>query len=346
MKIQELYINNFKSLVDFKLVTPNSFSVFVGPNGAGKSNIFEALEYVNCNYRFGWSTADHMFGGVRDYLNCNSTVKNHSGRKGLTCKINFLEAIDIQTLDFDCDFQDNEIAVFSGVTRIFSPEKLQDLEKSDSNFFQVLNQFYNRFSRLFVRTGNKKLNTDDNSRLSANADNLEKVLKRLLHDATKREEILDWLRLFVPELENIEVHSDNIGGTDTLLVREKNIEKPLRKNLISDGTYNILALLTAIYQSDEPQFLCIEEPENGLNPYVVKELVNLCREACEKMGHTIWLNTHSPTLVAELKPEELILIDKKDGITRAKQFTQEEKLFGLSIDEAWLSNALGGGLPW
>gem|GEM_PF-6184355 len=31
MKIKRLYINNYKSLVNFELVEPNSFSVFVGP---------------------------------------------------------------------------------------------------------------------------------------------------------------------------------------------------------------------------------------------------------------------------------------------------------------------------
>lgn len=330
MKIQELYINNFKSLVDFKLVNPNSFSVFVGPNGAGKSNVFEALEYVNCTNKFSLDTLDKMFEGASDFLN-NNCLCNIDEICSLKFNIKFLGIDQYLTV---------ENTYSSGLNK---QDKYWNYASSTNSPFS---EFHTTFSRIFIKIGRKRLNTEDNVWLSANADNLEKVLKRILQDQTKREEILDWLRLFVPELENIEVHSDNIGGTETLLVREKNIEKPLRKNLISDGTYNILALLTAIYQSDEPQFLCIEEPENGLNPYVVKELVSLCREACEKMGHTIWLNTHSPTLVAELKPEELILIDKKDGITRAKQFTQEEKLFGLSMDEAWLSNALGGGLPW
>ncbi|HVA98121.1 MAG TPA: AAA family ATPase, partial [Bacteroidia bacterium] len=43
MKIREINIKNYKSLVNFKLSSPNAFSVFVGPNAAGKSNIFEAL---------------------------------------------------------------------------------------------------------------------------------------------------------------------------------------------------------------------------------------------------------------------------------------------------------------
>ena len=82
-----------------------------------------------------------------------------------------------------------------------------------------------------------------------------------------------------------------------------------------------------------------------LNPYVVKELVNFFRTACEEKGHYIWLNTHSQTLVRELKPEELILVDKTKGATQIKQL--KNKTFeNLKMDDAWLTNTLGGGLPW
>ena len=148
------------------------------------------------------------------------------------------------------------------------------------------------------------------------------------------------VKLFVPGFKAVE-----IDDRDELHWFEQSSPDYFTKDLISDGTYNILALLTAVYQSEQPQFLCIEEPENGLNPKVVKELVNLCRYACEEFGHFIWLNTHSQTLVSELTPDEIILVDKKEGATQMKQIKGME-LHGLPMDEAWLSNALGGGLPW
>ncbi len=75
-------------------------------------------------------------------------------------------------------------------------------------------------------------------------------------------------------------------------------------------------------------------------------MVEFFRKQCEEKGHVIWLNTHSQTLVKALKPEELILVDKKNGETTIKQFSKDYKLYSLDMDEAWLSNALGGGLPW
>ena len=130
------------------------------------------------------------------------------------------------------------------------------------------------------------------------------------------------------------------------MIYQKHYERPFNKELISDGTYNIIALLTAVYQSDEPEFLCIEEPENGLHPKVIKQLVNFFRDACEEKGHYIWLNTHSQTLVSVLEPKEIILVDKVNGETQIKQFDKDFNLHGFVMDEACLTNALGGGLPW
>ncbi|MDZ7934450.1 MAG: AAA family ATPase [Emticicia sp.] len=114
------------------------------------------------------------------------------------------------------------------------------------------------------------------------ASNLEKVLKRLLDNPEKREEISEWLDLFLPEFDRIEVQKSEFSSSENLLIYQKHYERPFNKELISDGTYNIIALLTAVYQSDEPQFLCIEEPENGLNPYVIRKLVDFFRNACDE----------------------------------------------------------------
>ena len=74
-------------------------------------------------------------------------------------------------------------------------------------------------------------------------------------------------------------------------------------------------------------------------------MVTFFREQCRDKGHYIWLNTHSQTLVNQLNPEEIIVVNKEDGITKANQI-KTKNLHGLSMDEAWLTNTLGGGVPW
>lgn len=342
MKIKKLHIKNFKSIADLEIIEPNSFTVFVGPNGSGKSNIFEALEFY-LKYRDETNSIG-LFGG-EDYISKIDNPRVFSFETDdWSLKIDsFEEKAFLEYLNnlSEKDIEKNALSLQS--------EEFQQLS-DDHPIKKVLskNNFYKKqFSRLFIKNKDKqKVNYSDNLTLSFSAENLEKVLKRILKEKPKKEEILDWLRLFIPEFDDVFIESSELSRTDTLIVKEKFSSKYFTKDLISDGTYNILALLTAVFQSDEPQFLCIEEPENGLNPKVIKELVSLFRYACEEKGHYIWLNTHSQTLVSVLEPHEIILVNKKQGSTQIKQLKKDLNLYGLPMDEAWLSNALGGGLPW
>ena len=46
MKIKSFYINNFRSLVDFKIVNFDDTTIFYGENNAGKSNVLNALTTI------------------------------------------------------------------------------------------------------------------------------------------------------------------------------------------------------------------------------------------------------------------------------------------------------------
>ncbi len=331
MKIKRLVIENFKSIERIELIEPNPFTVFVGPNGSGKSNIFEALEFWNLSRKK--YEARSLFGGPQNYL------RRQRQRDRLYFQVQFDGA------KLENTFSEGR-EVLNALAQMRESEHLSIESEDIDNTFQQkkpdeYNQFIKNFARFFVKNDLLvKLPLNDDQRLSLSAKNLEKVLKRILAVNTLRDEIFEWLELFVPGFRAVE-----IDDRDELHWFEESTPDYFTKALISDGTYNILAILTAVYQSDQPQFLCIEEPENGLNPKVVKELVNLCRYACEEFGHYIWLNTHSQTLVSQLTPDEIILVDKKEGATQTKQI-KGMNLHGLPMDEAWLSNALGGGVPW
>jgi len=202
------------------------------------------------------------------------------------------------------------------------------------------------FSRIFLNNPNinKEIFKDD-KKLLPDGSNTNRVLGRLLKDLAQRDDIVEWLQFVIPELQDIKVKQNELTGEDYLTIFEENSSTPFTGNLISDGTRNSVSLITALYQSDEPQFLLIEEPENGLNPKVIKEFVQICREFVKEKGHTIWLATHSQTLISEIGPEEAILVFKENGVTRLKLF-QDLKFYNLKMDDAWLSNVLGGGIPW
>jgi predicted ATPase len=336
MKIKSLQIKNFKSIEDIVLTEPNPFSVFVGPNGAGKSNIFEALEFVTYLSQMPPNGALKYFGEPKDLLK----TKNFAFE--IDFGINPSSYIQLDQFDDTTGKISNAVKTrnFLGNEAYYVKNVAFDYETDDYN------QFFKRSGRVFLGNKSKRTPTyDDNVRyVVADGSNVEKVLKRLFETDVIKEEIVEWLRILIPEFKDIQIRTSELGGEVSFSIFEKSTNKPFPKYLISDGTKNILALLTAVYQSDEPQFLCIEEPENGLHPHVIEAMVRIFRNACKEKGHYIWLNTHSETLVRQLTIDEIIVVDKKEGSTRVRQF-QGQDLFGLDMDEAWLTNALGGGLP-
>lgn len=319
MFINQLNIKNYKSLYDVTLEFPNKFSVFVGANSTGKSNVFEALDFANKAILLK-EKAISIFGGASEIASYNTTEP-----------FEFLLKTD----------EKNNILFNSSLVKDVKLNLKVNNENSD-----YFHPFIENFSRIFIKkTSADNIKIEDDSKLSLDAHNLEKVLSRLLNDDSTREEIFDWLHLLLPEFKEIKVDVSPLSGKEELLLFENAYSKPFSGKLISDGTWNILSLLSAVYQNKNPQFICIEEPENGLNPKVIKELVNLFRNMCNEYGHHIWLTTHSQSLVSELNQEEIIVVNKVNGKTFLKQ-VNDMNLHGLKTDEAWLSNVFDGGVPW
>lgn len=335
MNLSKLLIENYKSISRVEIDHPNAFSVFAGPNASGKSNIFEAIQFaVTLSQQYGIDTARAL-----------GNIIPHRNESLLPIFKAFFGTLESA---YTINAYDSKAKTFSFIHSSFLQIGTKGGAAGVTNYEESPGyiQFYRGFSRIFIKNDDlDKRKDNDDFRLSLAARNLEPVLKRVLTDPNKKEEIFEWLQLFIPGFEKLDIRSSDGGEGDELLVFEKGNSKPFTKTLISDGTFNIIALLAAVYQSDEPQFICIEEPENGLNPKVVKELVTFFREQCEEKGHYIWLNTHSQTLVRELTTKEIIIVDKKDGETKIKQI-QDMNLHGLKMDEALLSGAIGGGIPW
>ena len=238
MKLEKLHIKNFKSLVDLEIIKPNPFTVFAGPNGAGKSNIFEALEFGAGSVTF--------VGGYH---------KIFGSKEDLVSRI---ISDDIIEFSFTIDPVGTWIKTYDFRDLSFGMKLGEDHDLKNIKHSGIDNFWLTRFSRIFI--GNRKelkLFLKDDTNLVLDGSNLERVLKRLLEDENKREDISEYLEMFLPGFRQKEIHSDTLSGNDTILIYEKCINKPFTKDLISDGTYNILCLLTALFQSDEPQFLCI-----------------------------------------------------------------------------------------
>lgn len=124
---------------------------------------------------------------------------------------------------------------------------------------------------------------------------------------------------------------------------------------VSDGTILLTSFLTLQYQSPPISLVAIEEPERGLHPYLLEQLVAFLRGLTRGEGGRapiqVVLATHSPELLEYLEPQEVRFVgrDPQTGSTTVKSVPSNDPdwpryfaEYRESLREAWLSGSLGG----
>lgn len=112
---------------------------------------------------------------------------------------------------------------------------------------------------------------------------------------------------------------------------------------ISDGSLIILAFLTVANLPKPPSFILVEEPENGIHPKRLKQVLELLRGLTEREEPIqVIITTHSPYVLDFLKPEEVTLCQRAtDGfITTARLSdspTVREQIDIFGLGEIWTS---------
>ena len=107
----------------------------------------------------------------------------------------------------------------------------------------------------------------------------------------------------------------------------KRIEIP--KEHLPDGLIKALVILTALEQ--KPTILLIDEIENSLHPDLLEFIVNVLKEE----NVTIFITTHSPTVLNLVDPEEIWICkptDEEIKIKNATEFKSKEELL-KELDE-------------
>lgn len=103
------------------------------------------------------------------------------------------------------------------------------------------------------------------------------------------------------DITQIDVYADDFQRI-SVTATDQHGKKFLAENL-SEGTRRIIALSALYLRSVGVKTLLLEEPENGLDPRVMKELLSLLRDystnphGTKKLSRQVICTTHSPTLI-------------------------------------------------
>ncbi|MGF1657032.1 MAG: AAA family ATPase [Verrucomicrobiales bacterium] len=147
-------------------------------------------------------------------------------------------------------------------------------------------------------------------RFAVDGSNLPQVLRELKKDKPSWSGWLDHVGTVLP-IKDIEV--EEIESTRSLfLVVEYKSGHRVNSWHLSDGTLRLLALTLLAYIKNPGAVYLIEEPENGIHPQAIEAVFQSLSALDE--GQAL-VATHSPVLVAQVSPEQLLCFSKSGDQT-------------------------------
>jgi ABC-type branched-subunit amino acid transport system ATPase component len=161
------------------------------------------------------------------------------------------------------------------------------------------------------------------------------------------DEIRNAIRRLFPSIKRIGVTTSSTSSRKLLALEGELVDGCLfDASEMSEGLLYFLAYSLVPYLSPV-SVLLIEEPENGLHPARIQEVIRSLRAFAETTGTQVLMATHSPLVVNELTPDEVSVVTKasvEEGtkVTRIKDTPNFEKRFRVyTTGELWLAYADG-----
>lgn len=181
----------------------------------------------------------------------------------------------------------------------------EDERFARANWFR--SQFVDRLQRIVLHS-EKMLEPSSplkQRRFAVDGSNLPQVIQDLQKDRPSYEGWLDHLQSIFP-VQAIEVHEK---PEDRRLFFDVVYGTGLRVHSwqLSDGTLRLLALTMLAYVPGEQATYLIEEPENGVHPQAIETVY---QSLSGLDGGQVLVATHSPVLVAQVTPAQLLCFAK------------------------------------
>lgn len=359
--ISQLTIHGFKSiqrLDDFPLTNLN---VLIGANGSGKSNFVSYFQFLQQMREQRLQLLARRQGGADRILSYG--VKNTSQLSSLIDFGDYSYRFDLEpTLNVDDSFVFAQEAIYNAnqpelqwqdLGSGHTEAKLSSMLLEDSKVGQDL---YHSIGRWRVYHFHDTSNTAGVKRLSAvhdyaylrpDASNLAAFLYHLQQSSSNHyTQIVKTVRLAIPFFDDFLLKPQTLPTEEQqirLLWKQKDSDYALWPSQLSDGSIRFICLVTALLQPDPPSTIIIDEPELGLHPYAITLLGGLLRSAATRMQ--VIVSTQSVPLVNEFSLQDLIIVEREQGVTVFKRLEEDDFnrwLEDYSVGELWEKNILGG----
>jgi len=297
--LKRVKIKNFKSFRDFEIEF-DKFNCIVAPNNAGKSNLIEAFRFLSLAYN-NINLAIEEFGGFDNIRNI---------------------FLDEENVYFEVELLIKNKRYVSSIN--VSP-KVSNILYFNLGNEEANEQFQNMFYAYSFYPEIIKNTLKGGNTLRYDGTNLVEVLNFIKDKYPENfENISSSLIGIVEELDEMDIQKDLIGR-NMLVLKEK--DKFLPFNIVSDGTINLLAIVTALYEPIAKKMISFDEIEKHLHLKAIDYILELLKSSEKQVIFT----TQSSEIINNLeKNDNLILLYRDyDGFTKAisaKQIPNFEKV--------------------
>jgi len=351
--LRRLEVKNYKSLKKVEIQL-EKFNTLIGLNASGKSNFIDCLAFLSESIQVFPSLAPLFerrggFGRVAFQGEEHITLKaifqdgNHKSEYYLRCAGESVEErhlrVNGRMIIQERSGAGNYVSK-EGEEKSFSVP-WTELAGKVSNDYALRHMSRWRFYSFTVPSIRRENSARKQLNLERDGSNLAQVLLTLKTERPKTfSAIEEVLKLAIPEVEELLTPLTEEGNT-YVAIQEKGFA-PFDYHQVSDGTLRLLAYITAL--NLDVDLICFEEPENFVHP----QLLRLLAEILKKSDKQIVLSTHSPYFLDHLEPEDLIIVEKKDGKTKLRRVEAEKQKKeiqnlleeGIPLGEAYYSGAI------
>jgi predicted ATPase len=347
-RLSAINLQRFKAAFEPGVITLLPFTVLIGKNGSGKSTLIEALQWIDATLRQDAVNASARYFGVHDLIN----LRSRGLRPFFAIKLEW--ALDKKTLNYEIRVEEDDdhttprIATEElstekkkGRTVVLSGPESSDrlsLQRATGSPAENLQEFWRyavflRLSPNRMAEGSLSRRTSTAPLLDEEGQNLPALLNELNNE--QRANLIDAVKSVLPHMEDVTVSKPSAGRSERVhyslheRMPEQGIEEgssvPIPAWMLSEGTRRLTAIFALLNHHPPPSLLCIEEVENGLDPWAVKILLQHLQSAADK-GTQVLITTHSPWLLDHVPPETIIQARRVNGDTKYEIFADREAI--------------------
>lgn len=181
-----------------------------------------------------------------------------------------------------------------------------------------------------LRFASPPAGTQSRQGLRADAANLPWLLMRLAEGGSG-DRFKDWisqLRHTIPGLQTVRpyVRKEDRHASFQVIYDDG---RDINASALSEGTLRIIALTAVAYIDGVPPLLIIEQPEDGVHPKGISELVEAFRTQTLATDHRrdqVWVSTHSPILLSEVSLADIVVLTSDGDGTQALRGSEHPRL--------------------